>query len=685
MPKPRPTQNSFTAGEITPFLQRRSDFTKHAHAVELLDNFIVLPHGGIVRRSGTRYVATCASSTENTRLVPFIISFDVAYILEFRDQSMRVYKDEALVAGPIDVSNVFTQTQIMEFDWAQSANVMYFTHGDQPMQRLTRTSDTAWAFTEVVFFDGPYNKLRFLDADDNPDDVTLTPSATVGNIDITASAAFFTDPQDIDRQIRIFHTGTPDTWGTAVINTITSPTVAACTVSKDRDFGSTTASNVWRISTFHSGAAAGYPKHVAFHEERLVLGGYPAIGNKVWGSVPDDFVNFSPTEVDGQVVDNNAYDYLLATGLVDEITWLMSDLSLLVGTESGPYSITSGSAGGSITPLSVNAVRETSRGSSKALPVRIDRSTLYLSSTGREMLEAFFDFNTGGFVTPSASILAEHLLRDGLTAITSTFDPYHTVWGYKDDLLLSMTFLKDQRIVAWAQHHVAGSFGAGNAIIESIATVPSKDGSHEQVWLVVKRTVNSVTVRFIEFIEDIFVVSDSVVKEDAFYVDAGITYDGAPTTVITGLGHLEGETVTILGDGAVQASKVVASSQITIDTSASKVQVGLGYTSKMVTLPIEFGDESENTITQLKRIDHLYFDFLNTLGGKYGPKDGTPRIIEFRSPADPMDSSSPLQSGIMQVSLEMETAEDLQIEVLQDQPLPFHLRAFTAEMQGSKR
>ncbi len=74
---------------------------------------------------------------------------------------------------------------------------------------------------------------------------------------------------------------------------------------------------------------------------------------------------------------------------------------------------------------------------------------------------------------------------------------------------------------------------------------------------------------------------------DAFFVDCGASYSGASTTTITGLSHLEGETVAILGDGAVQPSKTVASGSITLQNAVEEAHVGIGYNSDVQPMPIE--------------------------------------------------------------------------------------------------
>src|SRR3546814_10149350 len=118
--------------------------------------------------------------------------------------------------------------------------------------------------------------------------------------------------------------------------------------------------------------------------------------------------------------------------------------------------------------------------------------------------------------------------------------------------------------------------------------------------MIVKRTIDSSTVRYVEFLEREH-DPDQHDLEDAFYVDCGLTYDGSPTSTITGLDHLEGETVKVWADGDLHDDKTVASGQITLDAAASVVQVGLGYTHKLRTLKAEGGAAAGTAVTKIKR------------------------------------------------------------------------------------
>jgi hypothetical protein len=152
-----------------------------------------------------------------------------------------------------------------------------------------------------------------------------------------------------------------------------------------------------------------------------------------------------------------------------------------------------------------------------------------------------------------------------------------------------------------------------HSIVESVTAIPGDNGSgqvqdstsRDEVWLIVKRTINGATKRYVEMLERDF--EEGHDQEDSYYSDSLLTYDGAATTSITGLGHLEGETVKILADGAVHSDKVVSSGAVTLDISSKVVQVGLGYTHKLKLLRMTGGNAAGTSVGKTKRIVGLNF------------------------------------------------------------------------------
>ena len=228
----------------------------------------------------------------------------------------------------------------------------------------------------------------------------------------------------------------------------------------------------------------------------------------------------------------------------------------------------------------------------------------------------------------------------------------------------------------------------GHSVVESVAIIPGNDGSgqvhdstsRDEVWVQTKRTINSATVRYVEMIERDF--EDDQNADDAVYSDSCITYDGTPASTITGLEHLEGETVKVWADNAVQADKVVASGSIALDVAASVVQVGLSFTHKLKTLKIEGGNAAGTSVGRTKRINGLTFVLLNSHTIEYGPDNSVALDKnDFREVSDAMDSATPLFTGELFVEFEGNWETDPRVYVESDDPAPFTLLAIAPEVK----
>ena len=212
----------------------------------------------------------------------------------------------------------------------------------------------------------------------------------------------------------------------------------------------------------------------------------------------------------------------------------------------------------------------------------------------------------------------------------------------------------------------------GQAVVESVATIPT-DSNEDQLYLIVKRTIDGTTRRYVEFLQNFDYGTD---QADGFYVDSGLTYSGTSTTAITGLEHLEGESVTILADGSshpvksISSGPVMTGGSLTLDRSATKAQIGLPYDSVLQTMRIESQSEEGTSQSRTKRINEVTIRLHETVGVEVGPSLSDMERIPFRSSAASMDTAVPLFTGDKQVEFRDDFNTDGYIFVRQTQPLP---------------
>lgn len=335
------------------------------------------------------------------------------------------------------------------------------------------------------------------------------------------------------------------TWSYAKIKSAAGGSVTALAQST---FAGTAASTSWRFGAFSSLDPADtttittevyeFPTIVIFHEDRLWFGGVPTSPQTFYGSCTSDYENFAPTAADGSVASNNAVTFTLNDNDVNGIRWALSDeKGLLAGTQSSEWVIKSASTTEAISPTSITAKKAANFGSDLVAPIQAAKAAIYVQRSGKKVREFNYFFDSDGFRSTDLSLLSEHISLDGITQMAFQREPIPVVWMVRGDgALLGMTYDRDvdSLKVGWHRHEIAGaSDAAGNiAAVESIACIPSPDGTRDDLWMIVKRYINGGTKRYIEVMSPIF--DDSVAQQDAFFLDCGLTLDSPKTvTAIT--------------------------------------------------------------------------------------------------------------------------------------------------------
>lgn len=451
--------------------------------------------------------------------------------------------------------------------------------------------------------------------------------------------------------------------------TLTNNATASATVSIT--YG--TATFRWAMGAFS--AVEGYPSKVTFFRERLTL----CRGQQIFCSVAGDFENFSSVNDSGQVVADRSIQVTISSDEVNKVQWLVPTQALLIGTAGCEFACSENSSSEAFAPANVKIEQQTSDGSRGVKPVRVGYSALFVQRSGRKLKEASYQFQQNGYVTNDLSVLAEHITIGGITQMTWHKEPYVALWAVRGDgVLLGFTFNKEQDVTGWHKHTLGG-----NGIVESVTVIPAPDKGRDELWMIVRRTINGSTKRYVEYLEREY--RDGDTQASAFYVDCGLTYSGSPATTISGLSHLEGKTVQILADGATHPDRVVTSGAITLQLSASVVNIGLAYDSTLQTNRIEAGAGDGTAQGKTKRINKVVARFYNTLGAKVGPNASSLDEIQFRTGSDHMDAPPPLFTGDKLVEFPSGYDFDGYVMVKQTQPLPMTVVALMPQLHTFDR
>jgi hypothetical protein len=662
---------NFTGGELSPRLDGRNDLAKYPTGCKTLENMIIYPHGSAARRSGTQYVAEVKDSTKETRLIPFEFSTTQTYILEFGDQYIRFYKDNGQIlsgGSAYEISSPYLEAELFDIKFAQSADVMYLCHPNHAVRKLSRTGHTAWTLTEVDFQNGPF-------MDHNISTTTLTAGHTAvgssGNLTLSSTTGVNNDQGWLSTDVgRLVHFKD----GHYKITARTSATVAVSTCIASPSSGS--ASTDFALGSFSD--TTGHPSCVTFFEQRLVFAATLSQPQTLFFSKSGDYENMDDN-YHGTVADDDAIIYTIASNQVNAIRFMTATRTLIIGTAGGEFAVSGGGTDIAITPTNILIKKQSNNGAANVDALAVGNATLFLQRAKRKLRELAYNFDVDGYIAPDLTILAEHISEGGFKQLSYQQEPNQIIWCVRNDgQLIGLTYQREQQVVAWHRHIFGGSFGSGNAICESVATIPTDDSEY-QTWVIVKRTIDGTTKRYIEYIHNLnFDQEDDTTFN---FLDSQLSYDGSPATTISGLSHLEGQTVSVLADGATHPDAVVSSGEITLSRSASKVKVGLAFTSLLQTMRIDAGSQNGTSQSKTKRIYEITLRLYETLGVEVGPDLNNMERIPFRSSADLMDSSVAVFTGDKEIEFRGNYETDGFIFVRQNQPLPLTILSLYPKLQ----
>lgn len=679
--------------------------TSNSHGFSNLQHIVIASVSGMTELNNREFVV--ANVTMNTfTLVDNITGVAVD------TSALTAYISGGTAAQIYEVATVYSTADIPSIKYTQSDDVLYLAHPSYPPAKVIRLADNSWTFDDRTFIgsatksvlnpfsvatDGPYYEVNITDttfagtkAGGSPlHPLVITASSTAG---INGGLGFVST--DVGRILRMQDDNSSDLWTWFTIKTVNSSTSVDThgpTLGNAARVLAATA--FWRMGFWSE--TDGFPSTVVFHEDRLVFGGAGGDATRFDGSNTADYQNFSPSiqdppgqYSDGDIANNNSYSFSLVSNDVNSILWMTSDeQGLVMGTTGGEWLVTSANSTSGLSPTSVSAKKMTSQGSANIQAVQSGKCTLFVQRGTRVIRELNYYYDVNGFRAADLTQISEHVTQSGLTFISVQKFPQPIVWAVRTDgVLLAMTYERelDALKVGWSRHIMGGEVTDGDAAVESVAVLPTTDGTSQDVWIIVQRRINGSTVRYVEYLTQLFDTNTDI--EDAFFVDAGLTYNGVATTTVTGLNHLNGQTVSILADGIPQEAQGVISGKIILDTAASIITVGLPYDSDGQALRRDAGSTDGTAMGKTRRTHRLAIQFLNTLGFQLGEDFDTLDEIALDQADDGnFDEALGLYTGITSEIISMNYDFDNMFCWRQSQPLPGTILGFYPQMVTQDR
>lgn len=374
-----------------------------------------------------------------------------------------------------------------------------------------------------------------------------------------------------------------------------------------QDLGGTNASTDWEEGEWSN--VNGWPGAIAFAEGRLFWSGQ----NGIWGSVSDSFFSYDSTTVG----DSGPLSRTIGSGPVDTINWMLALQRIILGAEGAEFVCKSNAFDEPLTPTNFSIKLASNQGSSDVNALRLDKSGIFVQRGGTRLLQIDYDFGSNEYGTVDLTVLQPEVCQPGVIRMAFQRQPdtrVHCVLS--DGTVAMMIYDRAEEVKCWLKITTDG-------LIEDVVILPGDDGdSEDKVYYVVNRTINGSTVRYLERWAKESECEGGTTNKN---LDSHLIYSGVSTTSITGLTHLEAETVKVWGGGKDLGSYTVSSGAITLSEAVTDAIIGLSYTGQWKSTKLAYAAREGTALLQKKRIGSLGVILRNThyQGLQYGPDFST--------------------------------------------------------------
>lgn len=403
-----------------------------------------------------------------------------------------------------------------------------------------------------------------------------------------------------------------------------------------------------QASAWEDGA---YPKHITFYQDRLVFANTINYPFTIWASETSNYYSF---KIHSELVDSDSIQTNVVGDGLNEITALVSLMSLIAFTENGVFrtGIDVWNATGDFA-----LTRQSRGGSSSVRPVTIDNSCIYVKPTKDSIKDFYYQYQIDAYAGDQLDILARDLFENKKIKQLAFQEQDKTIWVlFEDGSMAYCCYMKEQEVLGWSKFETSGK-------VVSIATIMSD--FNDTLYLAVERT-NGICI---EKLDKRF---SSKEVQDQIFLDSAIVYEdeGRYFNTITGLNHLNGQSVNVLADGFVFKDVVVSSGTITLNSYVTKAIVGLPYETRVETLDINYAGNGQATFGEKRRAVSAIVQFIDSCDCKMGTSNGPIDEVIFRT-NEPLGTPTPLKTEKKDINLTSHHNEEEHIVIIQDKPLPF--------------
>lgn len=455
--------------------------------------------------------------------------------------------------------------------------------------------------------------------------------------------------------------------GVVKLTEITSDSTAKAHVEKELGSTDMTTNFLWGAWS----EEFGYPQTLCFFQDRLCFGGTKKQPYMVWMSRTGDYGNFSVEKASGTVTDDSAVALAFVSRKQFKILHLIASTDLIVLTAGNEWTV---SGSDTVTPSKAVPKMQTTRGCSTVEPLMIGGRIVFVQGRGSTVRDMAYSYETDSYGGNDLTLLAKHIIEN-VQIVDSAYkqEPDSTIYFVRSDgTMACLSYIMEQKVYAWSTIETQGK-------IEAVAAV--QEGDEDIIYLVVKREINGVTVRNIEYLAKNPAKSNN--PDDYIMLDNAIEYSTAEKSsgeTEIDAAELAGEKVTVIGDGRMYSGLTVSQDgTVTLPAAVQHAFIGLPYRS-IVELPnveIKTGDGTMQG--RKKQISNCILRLSNSLGGMVGPDINTMDLMNF----DEQNAVSDIKlfTGDKHMTLPIGGFNNEgRVIIVTDEPYPFNLLAVVREV-----
>ena len=700
-------KNNFTSGELSPHIWMRTDLQQYRNGTKEMLNFLPIVEGGLKRRGGT---AVTAATEGAVRILPFIISHSVAYLLVFKALSIDVLDSNGTLIKSL--ATLYTEEEIHEINYTQNRYQFFIAHSEHPLAWVRASEDlTNWAYDEFDFYVPPLEEVVTPTLPLKPNEknagktVTLTASAyavydstkryQVGDIchhTISGTRYYF-------RAKKITQGNTPtlgqpsqggtipdEYWGTTSVTEAQAFTAADVNkfvfinegiIRIDKYVSPSTVlgeillklntdieaiGNSWTLKQDIFEVNLGYPRAVTMYQQRLVIAGTKTYPNYVWLSRVGDVTNFLPTVADG-----DSFTVSASSDQLTNVLHLAQSRGICVMTGGSELVISSQNA---MTPTNTSILEHTSFGSTENIkPLKVGSELIFVQRGAERVRTLLYDYSIDSLTSSELTVLASHIAKKsgGFKEMVYCAEPDSIIWFVLGNgKLASLTLNREQSVIAWSTHDIGGT-------VLSVTSLPSTTGS-DRLYFLVNRNG---TVQIEQMKEELLL--DSVIKVD-------VQHNNPCIIEHTQIGVLGNDVAAYYKDGNSTYSLPILNRQgntltIDCDPSVHQVYIGRKFTSRVSLFAPELQGSPATSSPSIIKINHInlyLYESLNpTVNGEMVElKQFTENFFEVPKP----------YTGSKRIEMNgWNDFDNFKLIIEQSEPLPLHITAVVMEQNINDR